>query len=169
MTSAMADLLVEALVAGAVADHDRAAVRAQDGASSWILKAARSAPSEAATADAAVLFPWPFPFPFPLPLAWLFFTGSMTGRPTFAEAAGVTARPDAGLEPSATAVAVAVDVAFGGSWASSMAEGPSSGCGARAAAPNEKGEATTDPPRSWIPSAARSSPTRKRLPSQRKM
>src|SRR5450759_4004893 len=127
---------------------------AQLGASSWILNAVRSALSEAAMA----LTPAALPLPFARP-----FLASATGRSAFAEAVGGPAWD------GAVAVAVAVAVVAGGSFASSIADGPSPGRAARAAPPKANGAAPTAAPRSWIPSAARASPARNRDPSQRKM
>src|SRR5450759_3923337 len=118
---------------------------AQLGASSWILNAVRSALSEAAMA----LTPAALPLPFARP-----FLAAAPGRSAFAEAVGGPAWD------GAVAVAVAVVVVDGGSLASSIADGPSSDCGA-SAPPKANVAAPTTAPRSWSPRAALSSPTRK--------
>src|SRR6266508_4661821 len=158
---------------------------AQDGASSWILKATFGLPSPRLTGAG-------FPFPSPWPL-WPFARTASTSAVALLLVGGGSA-----------ATAVAFGASVGGSsgragpavgeevptadppllMASSTADGPSSGPGAEAEAADARageseidgagegdsaGESPTSADRSMSPSMALSSGPRKREPSQRKM
>src|SRR6266508_5949105 len=159
---------------------------AQDGASSWILKATFGLPSPRLTGAG-------FPFPSPWPL-WPFARTASTSAVALLLVGGGSA-----------ATAVAFGVSVGGSseragpavgeedptadppllMASSTADGPSSGPGAVAEVADARagesevgdagegadsdGESPTSADRSMSPSIALSSGPRKREPSQRKM